>query len=95
MMASGVNIMPLLQGNIQFGKLVRKHMPFVIEELQLRTNAILSDEDKTKGMRKLIKILKEVVFPPSDTTLTEKQIEERKFFMPLCSRATEWFTNDD
>ena len=95
MMASGITFMPLVQGNIQFGKLTKQKTPFAIEETHLQTNAVFSDEDKKVGMRKLVKHLKDIAFPPSENKLTNEEIEEQKFFIPLCSRASEKFTNTD
>ena len=67
--------MPIIKGSIQFGKLTKKQIPFVVNEQQLRTNTVFSDEDKKVGKRKLVKHLKEIACLPSENTLTNEEIE--------------------
>ena len=88
-MVSEVPFMPFLPDNIQFRKITKEQVPFAIEEMQLRTSTVSSNEYKKSGMWKLVKRLKEIVHPPSENSLANEEIEEQKFFMFVCSRASE------
>ena len=91
MKASGVTIMPLLCGKTQFGKLTKKQINFVIEEIQQRQGMNLSDDGKKAGIRSLVKTLKKIICPPNDNVLTEQEIESQKFFLPVHQTASDWF----
>ena len=92
MLRTGITYMPLLKGDVQFGKLGKKHCSFMVEEIERREQVTLDKKEKKLGIRALSKRLKELIYPPREEELTEKEIETQMFFTPLCRPATEWFS---